>query len=57
MQATLVISRLFDNTRPFARALAENIGIPVVLLMGDESLERGARAIRGSHRSRASAPS
>jgi hypothetical protein len=50
MQATLVISRLFDNTRPFARALAENIGIPVVLLMGDESLERGARAIRGSRR-------
>ena len=50
MQATLVISRLFDNTKTFARAFAENVGVPVVLLPGDESLERGVRAIRASRR-------
>jgi GT2 family glycosyltransferase len=50
MQATLVISRLFDNTKPFARALAENIGLPVVLLKGDESLACGVRAMRTSRR-------
>jgi hypothetical protein len=50
MQVTLVIWRLFDNTKPFARAMAENVGIPVVLLKGDEALERGVRAVRASRR-------
>jgi len=50
MQVTLVIWRLFDNTKPFARAMAENVEIPVVLLKGDEPLERGVRAVRASCR-------
>ena len=50
MQVTLVLSRMFDNTRAFGRALAENIGVPVVLLKGDTPLEAGVRAIRNSRR-------
>jgi len=50
MQVTLIVARFFDNTQGFARAVAEHAGVPVVLLKGDEDFERGARAIRSSHR-------
>jgi hypothetical protein len=50
MQVTLIVARFFDNTQGFARAVAQHAGAPVVLLKGDEDLERGARAIRFSYR-------
>ena len=50
MQVTLIVARFFDNTQGFARAVAQHAGAPVVLLKGDEDFERGARAIRFSHR-------
>jgi hypothetical protein len=50
MQVTLIVARFFDNTQGFVRAVAQHAGAPVVLLRGDENFERGARAIRFSHR-------
>ena len=50
MQVTLVVSRFFENTQGFARAVAGHAGVPVVLLKGDETFERGVRAMRSSTR-------
>ena len=50
MQVTLIVARFFDNTQGFVRAVAQHADAPVVLLKGDEDFERGARAIRFSHR-------
>ena len=50
MHVTLVVSRFFDNTREFARAVAREAGVPVNLLPGDAALIHGARQIRSSQR-------
>jgi len=50
MQVTLIVSRFFDNTRAFARALAREAGLPLVLLEGNVDFEYGVRALRLSQR-------
>ncbi|MCX5673217.1 MAG: hypothetical protein NTU94_18025 [Planctomycetota bacterium] len=50
MQVTLIVSRFFDNTRAFTRALAREAGLPLVLLEGNVDFEYGVRALRLSQR-------
>jgi glycosyltransferase involved in cell wall biosynthesis len=46
----MVVSRFFDNTRLFARAVAHEAGLPLVLLEGDVGFEYGVRVLRLSRR-------
>ena len=50
MQVTFIVSRVFENTQEFVRAVAQSPGLSVTILKGEDGLSRAVRTMRFTQR-------